>query len=161
MLEHVKVRECACPGAPHNGEGDWVALAPTLSLEGGLVAESILRDVQTIANPEERGEVLNRRWIIAFVKYGAQGWNFEGPEGPLPFDVDAVLADYSIARLVAEKASDLGYADAVIRPFLTRQAARSPTGRTAATTSARQRRTASPSRLSSPATSADTPPSVP
>lgn len=154
----VKVRECACPDKPHNGEGDWVLLAPTLSLEGGLAAEGDMRSVREL--PEnERQEALNRRWVLTFVKYGAKGWNFRGPEGEeLPFDLDVLLSDYALARPIAEKASDL-YTEAVLLPFLVRQATRSPTGQTGATTSRRRPQTRKRSRRLSPATTAGSTPS--
>ena len=154
-LEKVRVRDCECPNKPHNGEGDWVALAPTLSLEGGLAAEQDLRDANSILDENERGASIQRRWIITFVKYGAKAWNFVDENGEeRPFDIAELLNDYAIARPVADKASDL-YADSVLRPFLTRLATRSPTGRTAGTTSKAQRRTRTQSKPSSPDTTAD------
>ena len=157
----VKVRDCECPSKPHNGEGDWVLLAPTLSLEGGLAAEADLRAANAATDdPTERGEFIQRRWAMTFVKYGAKGWNLQDEDGDRPFSADELLSDYAIARAVADKAADL-YTDAVLRPFLTRLAARSPTGRTGATTSARKPRTPKSSASSSPATSVDSPPSMP
>ena len=161
MAEPIKVRVRDCPTGMHNGEGDWVLLAPTLSLEGGLAAEQDLREVAGIASESARGEALQRRWLITFVRYGAKGWNLHDDEDQdLDFDAEAVLEDYGIAQPVANKAADL-YTDAVLRPFLNRLAARSPTGRTSSTTSARPRRTRKPSAPSSPATTADTPPPTP
>ena len=155
-LERVKVREC--PTGLHNGEGDWVTLAPYLSLDGGLAAEQDLRSVVGIADENERGEAIQRRWVVTFVKYGAKGWNFHDEEGnDLPFDVEELLANYSLGRPVADRAADL-YSDAVLRPFLDRLATRSPTGRTAGTTSKAQRRTRRQSGQSSPGTSADSAP---
>lgn len=156
----VRVRDCECPTKPHNGEGDWVLLAPTLSLEGGLAAERDLRMVSDIADDNERSEALQRRWLITFVRYGAKGWNLQGPEGDLPFSSEELLDDYGLAHPVADKAADL-YTEAVLNPFLLRLGARSPTGRTSVTTSARRRRT-SPRRVpSSPETSVGTPQSTP
>lgn len=152
-MERVKVREC--PTGLHNGEGDWVALAPHLSLEGGLAAEQDLRSVAGIRDEGERGDAIQRRWVVTFVKHGAKAWNFHDAEGnELPFDVEELLADYSLGRPVADKAADL-YSDSVLRPFLNRLQERSPTGRTGATTSRAQRRTRKQSGQSSPATSAD------
>ena len=157
MAEPVKVRVRDCPTGLHNGEGDWVLLAPTLSLEGGLAAEQDLRDASSIRDDSARGEALQRRWLVTFVRYGARGWNFHDENGDdLPFDVQTLLDDYATAQPVADKAADL-YTDSVLRPFLNRLAARSPTGQTSNTTSARPRRTRKPSAESSPATTADTP----
>ena len=155
-LERVKVREC--PTGLHNGEGDWVALAPRLSLEGGLAAEQDLREVADIPDPNARGDAIQRRWVVTFVKHGAKAWNFHDEEGnERPFDVNELLEDYSLGRPVADKAADL-YSDAVLRPFLDRLGTRSPTGRTGATTSKAQRRTRRRSGPSSPATTADSAP---
>lgn len=152
-MEQVRVRDC--PTHLHNGEGDWVALAPTLSLDGGLAAE---QDLQVVAaeypDPTERAAALQRRWVITFLRYGAKDWNFHDEnDEPIPFDVQALLDDYSLGRVVAEKAADL-YSDAVLRPFQARLATRSPTGLTTATTSKARSRTRKPSGPSSPDTSA-------
>ena len=153
-LEKVRVRDC--PTGLHNGEGDWVAIAPTLSLEGGLEAEDELRQVNTMAtSADERGRLLQRRWAVTFVRHGVRDWNFHDEENePIPFDADAILADFGIARLVADKAADL-YTEAVLRPFQVLLATRSPTGRTTATTSKAPRQTRKRSGPSSPGTTAD------
>lgn len=152
-LVRVKVRECL--DGRHNGEGDWVALAPTLSLEGGLAAEQDLREVASIKDDTERGDAIQRRWVVTFVRYGAKDWNLHEENGDeVPFSTESLLDDYSLARPVADKAADL-YSDAVLRPFLNRLATRSPTGRTGATTSKARRQTRKQSGPSSPATTAD------
>jgi len=153
-MEQVKVREC--PTGLHNGEGDWVALAPHLSLEGGLAAEQDLQEVAAkYPDPVERAAVLQRRWVLTFIRHGAKGWNFHDEhDNDLDFDVQTLLDDYSIGRVVAERAAEL-YSDAVLRPFQARLATRSPTGRTTATTSKARSRTRAQSGPSSPATSAD------
>ena len=152
-MEQVKVREC--PTHLHNGEGDWVAHAPTLSHDGGLAAEHDLpADAAQYPDPNERAAALQRRWVITFLRYGAKDWNFHDENGePIPFDVQTLLDDYSLGRVVAEKAADL-YSDSVLRPFQQRLATRSPTGRTTATTSKTRSRTRKPSGPSSPDTSA-------
>jgi hypothetical protein len=154
-MEPVKVRVRDCPTGLHNGEGDWVALSPTLSLDGGLAAEQDLQEVSAkYTDPAERAAALQRRWVLTFIRYGARGWNFHDEAGDeIDFDPQALLDDYAIGRPVAEKAADL-YSDSVLRPFQTRLATRSPTGRTTATTSKARSRTRARSGPSSPATSA-------
>ncbi len=133
----VRVRDCACPGTPHE-DGDTVSMTPTLDLEGGLIAEQ-----QMLANYQDT-PVLTRLWMDTFVRYGAKGWNLIDEQGePVPFDVELILADYAIARPVANWASDRGWGNLVMAPFLQALDKQSPTGRTAATTSARPARTRS------------------
>lgn len=108
----VRVRDCACPDGGHE-EGDVVFLAPTPSLRLGLEAQ---RDIRESLGD---GSLLAEKWLVTFVRHGAIGWNFNDEDGPIPFDVEAVLADYSIAQPVAEKADEL-YGEAVTRPLLDR-----------------------------------------
>lgn len=146
-LVPVRVRDCACPDAPH-GEGDVVYVAPTPSLQLGLEAQ---RDIRESLGS---GSMLAERWLVTFVRYGAMGWNFLDADGePLPFDVDVLLADYTLASPVAEKCDEL-YGEAVTRPLLARLRAISQRGRTAGSTSPTTGSTPKPRRRSSPATSA-------
>ena len=133
----VRVRDCACPDTPHAEEGDGVFIADTLPAEGGIVAEQQMGEATDT-------DVLTRLWLITFVRYGAKGWNFQDEDGPVPFDVEALLADWALARPVALRAGEL-YQAAVAAPFQTTPATRSGTGRTRATTSPRRKPTPSPS----------------
>lgn len=162
----VRVRGCTCPGTPH--DADVVLMAPTLSLLGGLEAEHdnsvALAETFAAAGPgpytdEQQSQMaldmterLRRRWLVTYVRYGAIGWNFEDEQGPIPFDVEAILADYGIAQAVAEKGDEL-YGETVARPLLARLATpsrRGPTVRSISPrTSTRKRRA-----RSSPVTSA-------
>lgn len=136
-LVPVRVRDCACPDLPHADDGDIVFLAPTLDVDGGSEAE---RDLVEAAGDER---LLQRRWLRTFVTYGAKGWNLVDADGEaVPFDVDAILSDWRLARPVGDAASDL-YVDSVTAPFVKALQARSPTGRTAGTTSRRRRPTSS------------------
>ena len=148
MTEQVRVRDCACPGEPHGEEGDIVFLAPTLGFDGGFQAETQLLEVadEIPTPPGAKDAEVNRvglerlrrvrpLWLKTFVRYGATGWNLLDDDGaPVPFDVEAILADYALARPVADAAADL-YQPTVLAPFLDRQRKRSPTGPTPATTS--------------------------
>ena len=98
-------------------------------------------------------ERLRRRWLITYVRHGAVGWNFEDTAGPIPFDVEAVLDDYSVAQPVAEKGDEL-YGDTVTRPLLARLATPSRRGPKADSTSVTKRPTPPRRRRSSPASSA-------
>ena len=134
--EFVRIRDCTCPDKPHE-EGDGVYLAPSLSAEGGIEAEQAIIGVKDV-------EVLTRKWLIIFVRHGATGWNLLGDDGPVPFDVDELLADWALARPVAVRAGEL-YQAAVAAPFQPEPAKRSGNGRTPATTSRRRGPTPSPS----------------
>lgn len=129
----VHVKDC-----PHHEEGHSVLLLPTISLDGGIAAE---QDLYSAAGDDK---LLTRLWLTTFLRYGAVGWDLCLDGEPIPFDVDVLLADYALARPVAEKAAEL-YAAAVTAPFLPKPATRSPTGRTRATTSRRSRPTPLPS----------------
>jgi hypothetical protein len=136
MTEFVRVRDCACPGTPHE-EGDGVFLATSLSAEGGIVAEQQMGETRDV-------DELTRRWLITFVRYGAKDWNLQDEDGPRPFDVEELLADWALARPVALRAGEL-YQAAVAAPFQTAPAKPSRTGRTRATTSRRAQPTPLPS----------------
>ncbi len=100
------------------------------------------------------GQFLAQLWQVIYVRHGAVGWNFlDGRGKPLPFDVDAILADYAIAQPVAEKADEL-YGEAVMAPLVRRLQAISPVGPTDGSTSPRLQSIPTPRRRSSPDTSA-------
>lgn len=126
----VKVKDCS-----HHEEGHSVFLAPTLPMDGGITAE---QDLFAAAGDER---LLTRLWLKTFITYGVTGWDLcDGEGNDIPFDVEALLADWTLARPVANRASEL-YADSVMAPFLTKPAGRSPNGRTRGTTSRRQQPT--------------------
>jgi hypothetical protein len=129
----TRVRDCACPGTPHE-EGDVVYLNPTLSLDGGIAAE------QDIVKAAGDSDLLVRSWVKTFLTHEAIGWNLVDEDGPRPFSVDDLLADYALARPAADAAVDR-YGDTVLGPLLARLAGRSPTGRTTGTTSRTRPRT--------------------
>ena len=140
MLTLVPVRVKDCSFHP---DGHHVLMAPTISMEGGIAAERAMIDTVAgkYATDAERIRALTYAWAPIFVRFGAQDWDFCDDDGnPIPFDVEALLGDYSLARLVADKAGDLGYGSAVMAPFQTSSEKPSRNGRTAATTSPTRRR---------------------
>lgn len=163
----IRVRDCACEGTPHEDVGDIVFVSPTLSYAGGLAAEAALHataeayPVSERAPDSEKQRVgllrlakVQPEWLSIFVEHGAVGANFLEP-----FSTDAILADYSIARIVADAVTDLGYGNAVLAPFLTPPARHSPPGPTGTGgTSRRSPQTRSRRKSSSqPASEAGTP----
>lgn len=142
----VRVRDCACPGAPH-GDGDIVFLSPTPSLACGLAAQA------DIIASSSNGSILAQKWLVTFVSYGATSWNLLDERGKaIPFDVQVILDDYTIAAPVAEQADSL-YGDAVMRPLLARLNASLDTGPTNGSTSPRVQSIRSRRERSSPDTS--------
>lgn len=139
----VRVRGCTCPGSPHP-DGDVVYLNPTLDLDAGLAAEGMLLDIAQqvpIVNEKDPIEInrvaadrlirLRPLWFPLFVRSGATGWNLVDEEGePVPFDLDVIMGDYAIARIVAAAADQL-YQSAVLAPFLTPPDELPNSGRTA------------------------------
>lgn len=139
MLAPVRVADCACPGTPHDGHNVFVA--PTISLEGGIKAEKAMLAVAAEDYPDEiaRQKALTYAWAPIFVADGAKDWDLCDDEGnPRPFDLDEVLADYSMARLIANKCGELGYGSAVLAPFLPQPRKPSRNGSTPGTTSRRR-----------------------
>ena len=133
MAEFVRVRDCACPETPHAEEGDGVFLRPTLSANGGILAEQML--VAGFADQDD----LMRRLLPPLVRSEATGANFMDP-----FDVEAILDDWRLARPVILRAGEL-YLDAVVAPLVPTPSKASRTGRTTGTTSARRAPTPEPS----------------
>lgn len=165
-LVPVRVRACECPDAIHP-DGDAVYLLPSLSLEGGAAAEldrEIVMDGFEASTEKTRlTTALLARWTSTYVRYGAVGWNFErldehGRREPIPFDVEALVSNYRLSKLVAAKANDL-YSEDILGPLLeaakaaelNRAQRRSRTGQTGSSTS-RKRSTSKP-----PASSSDEP----
>jgi hypothetical protein len=149
---------CRHPGTPH--ERHTVYLRPHIGLEGGLAAEAVLVDVNRLlpADPDkvpdsdpiwaQRAAEIMRRWLPIFIRHGAVGWDLDEP-----FEVEAILADFGLARPVAEAASDR-YTDEVMAPFQAAPAMTSSPGPTGASTSPAPTSIQTRRRRSSPATTA-------
>lgn len=152
QYEEVRVRDCACPDAPHE-DGDIVYLNPKLSVSGGIAAEQIITEFVTAHAPRKKGAVvtlptnddLTRRLLTAFTRHETVGWNLVDDKGkPVPFDPEVIAGDWSLARAVAGRAGEL-YIETAMAPFQSKPAERSPTGQTPATTSPRRTPTRKPS----------------
>lgn len=132
----VRVRDCTCPGTPH--EGHFVQLAETMPFRAGYLVERILvksfgRDVD-----EVQAEI-----TLTFIRHGAVDWDLCDDEGAArPFDVDALLADFTLARPVAIAIEALGWDSQVLDPLLEAVPPKtSRAGRTDGSTSPARRRT--------------------
>lgn len=148
----VRIRDCECPHHFHNGTGDLVYLRPKPSVPLGLAVEA---DIIRGAGSQE---LLQRGWVLSYIRHGVVGWNLVDEKGkPRPLDVDELLDDFAVGMVIAEKADEL-YGDRVVNPLLQRLFGTSEPGQTDDSTSASETSTPSPSEPSSPATSADTTP---
>lgn len=156
----ARMRDCACPGTPHP-EGDGVWLTPTVSLAGGLALEADLRAALVEAatsdqwNEEAVSTLVTSKWLTTALRHCAVGWNLEDEAGPVPFDVDRLLADYTLARHVADAAADL-YSETVLVPLAQSVSGASANGSSNGSTSLTARSTRKSPRRSSRATSAAT-----
>lgn len=146
----VRVRDCACPGHPHNGVGDVVYMRPTPSMQLGLAVEA---DIIASAS---NATLLSRAWALSYVRYGVVGWNFLDAKGKeRVLDVSEILDDWEIGMVVAEKADEL-YGDRVVNPLLTRLFGQSEPGATDDSTSPTEESTPPPRKRSSRVRSAAT-----
>lgn len=171
MSDLIRCRDCTCPGSPHRAEGDGVFLADSLPLGVGLTAEQQLIEasdrypVPDGASQAKQDAVAQQRtmhlrplWYETFIRGCVVDWNLWGPDGPIRFDVDALLADYSLARSAGQAATDR-FSPEVLAPFQNPLPAHSRNGRTGSGTRRPSGRTRTPSESSSPEASADGPPS--
>jgi len=120
----VRVRDCACPDAPH-AEGDIVYLRPKPSLDLGVAA------TQAISEAGGDGDKLTRTWIRLFVTLGTTGSNFLPAD---PWDPAPLLDDFELSKPVADAATDL-YAEILLRPLGLSLSKPSPGGLTRGSTS--------------------------
>jgi hypothetical protein len=99
-LDHVRVRDCACPETPH--EGHFVFVTSTLSLEGGVEAEAaLIAAITTAGKGPVDTKALEVLWRDIFVRHGVVGWDLCDEDGePIPFSLEALREDFSIARPV-------------------------------------------------------------
>lgn len=148
----VRVRDCACPDTPHP-DGDEVYLPGAPSFRLGRAWERVFASGAGRTVSEVEDDLLE-----VYVRFGPTDWNLTDEAGePVPFDPDVLLADWRMARYVADRADDLYSAD-LIRPFLNAPRSRSPSGPNATSTSPTRPRTQKRSRRSSRATSEATTP---
>lgn len=171
----VRVRDCECPETPHGTpdpetglDGDVIFVLPRPSLQLGLASEvdqaNALAETFKAAGPgpfteadhqrlaDDMGLRLRGKLLETYIRHGAVGWNFQDETGPIPFDVEEVIADFAIAGPVADFCDEI-YGETVTRPLVQRAQKLSGTGRTASTTSPRptpiRKRRASSSRRAS------------
>jgi hypothetical protein len=141
-LVWVRARDCQCPGTPHSetdggrGDGDWVGLAPTLPLLGGL-------EVMALSGTSPDPVVTGARAGAIYVRHGVREWNLiylseRDVALPLPVTPDTVeaeFADWQDARPIVSKVLEL-YGDA-FAPLGQKKSRSSPAGPTDALTSAK------------------------
>ena len=116
-------------------DGNWVRLAPRLSLTAGAGVMAAIRGAETTESEVEAAIA------AAFLRHGIIEWSFtdadkEGKKTPTPITnatIDERL-DWATAHDVAEKCNEL-YAADLFRPLLSKMAKSSPTGPNGASTS--------------------------
>jgi hypothetical protein len=155
----VRIGDCLCANTPHD-DGDFVLLAPQLSLDGGLSASGALASW----DPTQQGHGdrirLERELGLSMISGGVIGWNFLDDAGkPIPVTPENIVRALPWdkgGRIVAERANDL-YGPAVLAPLVEALRKLSSNGQTGSSTSATRPRkagTRKPRALSSPATAA-------
>lgn len=128
-LVPVRVSECRCDGTPHP-DGDEIYLLPKLTYEGGSAATAALGKVTAVGD-------IDRLLGLAYLRHQAVGWNVVEDGKAVPFDLEAILADWTVAKPIAEKADEL-YSETFLGPLVRAAAASSRSGPTAGLTSARK-----------------------
>jgi hypothetical protein len=137
----VSIGACTCPRMPH--AEDVVYLAPRLSLAGGMAAQA---DILAVGADVK---ALTVAWTETFIRYGVTGWNLTDAKGkPEPLDIAPLLADYTLAEGIADKAIEL-YRDQVLDPLTRRLGTTSLPGPTDGSTSAVPQSPGSPPESSS------------
>lgn len=151
----VRLDGCYCPGTPH--DVDIVYLAPSLSMAGGMAAQSAMRD--------GFGDALRLQELLAevWVRHGVVGWNLVDEDGQdLPLDPSTIAAALPYGkggRMVAERADDL-YAEDILAPLVERLKTTSARGRRNGSTSTPKPSTPKPRSRSSTATTEPARPSA-
>ena len=151
MSEEFRVRDCACPEAPHP-DGDVVFFPPQLDLNAGLAVTSAIAN----ATDEDELEVRLRRALFV---WGPDGWNLADEKGrPKPFDRRQLEAEFGWNAggfEIAEEANRR-FSEAAIAPLAAKLARLSGNGRTASSSSRKRTKagTPKPSESSSPVSSA-------
>jgi hypothetical protein len=134
-LVPVRVGDCRCPDSPHP-DGDFVYLFPKLGLHGGFVAERTILNLAGGDRPKQAE--IEAELVDVYVKYGVADWTFVNEKGPIPVTPETLASeltsDYTLARLVADKADDL-YTPVVLNPLVSRLLASLPATPTVESTS--------------------------
>lgn len=164
-MNFVRVRDCACPGAPHREpraypgidepvDGDLVFLSDKASLPLGL---AIRADRNRVMGRYAEGEIdkteisgeLSSSWMVDYVKFGTTGWNLLDEIGdPVPFDRRVLVDDFELGNPVAERLDDL-FGAIVIGPLLPKRRKPSQRGLTETSTQPTRESIPSPSGSSS------------
>jgi hypothetical protein len=148
----VRLEACFCPNAPH--DSDIVYLAPSLSMAGGMAAQSAIS--AGLTDSLKLQELLAEVWI----RHGVVGWNLldeDGDDLPVtPATIAAALPYGKGGRLVAERADDL-YAEDILAPLVQRLKSTSRRGSNNDSTSPTPTRTRTRRSPSSTATTAKAP----
>jgi hypothetical protein len=124
---------CRCSGGPHP-DGDTVYLRAELGPDGGFAAMRAIRGAQ--ADPDGLQEQIGR----IYAEHGIVDWTFLDDDGdPIPVTPENIRRlTWDVIYPIAEKGDDI-YAEALLRPLVAGRLNSSPNGRTAQSTSRKQR----------------------
>lgn len=149
---HIRVRDCSCAGDPHP-DGDYVDLAPDLSMAGGMAAQGAIYEA------EGDSVILQEQLARVWVRHGVIGWNLVDESGrPKVLTPDSVLAEFPWMKggMEIAEACDLLYQAQVVNPLLSRLARLAARGSTVDTRKGTSRRKASTPRRSRRSSTAST-----
>ena len=137
--QRVRFRDCTCPGTPHD-EGDHVTMRPVLGFAAGAEALRLRGEAIVVLAPTGGGADGTAPLVDSsrtselvgplYIREGPTGWNVEDEDGPVPYDPEVILANYTWAFPIATAGDDL-YSEAILRPLVQRTNATSANGRTA------------------------------
>ena len=133
----VHVGDCRCPGIPHAPEGDFVTLAPRLTIPMGAALAMALNGARPDLPSVQAA--LTAGYMSPAPAGAIVGWSFVDekgePEPVTPETIERLIPWSDGGMEVAERADGL-YGSDLLAPFQKRLLERSRTGSTADSTSA-------------------------
>jgi hypothetical protein len=131
----ARIDEVAVPGCPEH-DFHHVLVTSTLSLDGGVEAEAaLIAGITAAGKGNVDTKALEVAWRDIFLRHGVIGWDLHDEDGePIPYSLEALRADFAVARPVLLHIENKDWGELVIAPFQTKPAKPSRTGRTPVTT---------------------------
>lgn len=143
----VRMRDCACPGAPH-AEGDFAYLKPRADIAVGLAVHQVVYN--SVDSTQQNGSSLTPdqafgqmqiKLGMAYTVHGIARWDLLDEHGK-PLDIASAILNGKVGWTevmpVADKAATL-YSEEVLVPLAASLRTSSPRGQTRRSTSAKTR----------------------